>query len=362
MRRKYFRRNFCAGSPFTTRVKPAKIFPPEIRRKCYFLTDFGHFSDENVRRKLTRAIQLIPLSYKLFMCYQRTQKIELDELDRTVDDSRFRREEKDSRFSTFTKRVKRDYGLCAFSKRMKMIQVVTLLLEKCQIGPKKIGCLEDGNEINIDIEGVDYTNAYYGGIAALFNCVNWVESSSRDGIYELVVCTYNMVLSPARPTCGAAYITILIRQNDPIIFESKYRRTHMSHIYDFYKHVLASEYLLVQKSFSRLYFNDYLRQSSHVDSNAKAKPEPIANLTGDESYQNLFKHFYDEKVQPSTLMPKQVGNMYTASLYAALASVIHNKHETLGGQRIVNFAFGSGLASCSHSNLMMANIHSAYQT
>jgi hypothetical protein len=38
------------------------------------------------------------------------------------------------------------------------------------------------------------------------------------------------------------------------------------------------------------------------------------------------KALYDAKVGPSTILPKQVGNMYTASLYAAL---IHNKHVTL---------------------------------
>lgn len=37
--------------------------------------------------------------------------------------------------------------------------------------------------------------------------------------------------------------------------------------------------------------------------------------------------------------------MYTASLYAALASIIHNKHTTLDGQRVMMFSYGSGLAS-----------------
>ena len=32
---------------------------------------------------------------------------------------------------------------------------------------------------------------------------------------------------------------------------------------------------------------------------------------------------------PTTLLPKQVGKMYTASLYAAFISLIHNKHSTL---------------------------------
>lgn len=51
---------------------------------------------------------------------------------------------------------------------------------------------------NTDIEGVDSTNACYGGTAALFNCVNWVESSSWDGRYGLVVCTDSAVL-PSLP-------------------------------------------------------------------------------------------------------------------------------------------------------------------
>lgn len=47
---------------------------------------------------------------------------------------------------------------------------------------------------NTDIEGVDSSNACYGGTAALFNCVNWLESSSWDGRYGLVVCTDSAVM------------------------------------------------------------------------------------------------------------------------------------------------------------------------
>jgi len=34
---------------------------------------------------------------------------------------------------------------------------------------------------NFDVEGVDTTNACYGGTSALFNAVSWVESSAWDG-------------------------------------------------------------------------------------------------------------------------------------------------------------------------------------
>lgn len=310
------------------------------------------------------------------------------------------------------------------------LTAVTSLLEKYKIDPKQIGRLEVGSESvidksksiktflmqtfeetgNTDIEGVDSTNACYGGTAALFNCVNWVESCSWDGRYGLVVCTDNAVYAegPARPTGGAAAIAMLIGPDAPIAFESKLRGSHMSHAYDFYKPNLASEYpvvdgklsqtcylmaldscykrfcerfeilegrpfsmsdaeyfvfhspynKLVQKSFARLYFNDFLKSTSFVDEVAREKLTPFSALSGDESFQSrdlekvtqqVAKHLYDAKVQPTTLIPKQVGNMYTASLYAAFVSLIHNKHTSLVGKRVVMFSYGSGLTATMFS-------------
>ncbi|KAF5729937.1 3-hydroxy-3-methylglutaryl Co-enzyme A synthase [Tripterygium wilfordii] len=303
------------------------------------------------------------------------------------------------------------------------LTVVSSLLNNYNVDPKQIGRLEVGSETvldksksiktflmqifekcgNTDIEGVDSTNACYGGTAALFNCVNWIESSSWDGRYGLVVCTDSAVYAegPARPTGGAGAVAMLVGPDAPIAFESKLRGSHMAHAYDFYKPNLASEYpvvdgklsqtcylialdscykqlchkyekldgkqfslsdaeyfvfhspynKLVQKSFARLLYNDFLRNASSVDESAKEKLAPFSALSGDESYQSrdlekvsqqLAKSLYDAKVQPTTLIPKQVGNMYTASLYAALASVIHNKHTSLAGQRVILFSYGSG--------------------
>ncbi|XP_019172740.1 PREDICTED: hydroxymethylglutaryl-CoA synthase-like [Ipomoea nil] len=310
------------------------------------------------------------------------------------------------------------------------LTAVTSLLEKYEVDPKLIGRLEVGSETvidksksiktflmqifekcgNTDIEGVDSTNACYGGTAALLNCVNWVESSSWDGRYGLVVCTDSAVYAegPARPTGGAAAIAMLIGPDAPIVFESKLRASHMAHVYDFYKPILDSEYpvvdgklsqtcylmaldscyknlcqkyetlegkpfsvdeasyfvfhspynKLVQKSFARLIFNDVVRNASYIDEGAKEKLAPFSSLSGDESYSNrdlekasqqVAKPLYDAKVQPATLVPKQIGNMYTASLYAAFISLLHNKHDTLPGQRVILFSYGSGLTATMFS-------------
>ncbi|KAK9076720.1 hypothetical protein SSX86_005054 [Deinandra increscens subsp. villosa] len=312
----------------------------------------------------------------------------------------------------------------------KGLTAVTSLLEKYEIDPKQIGRMEVGSETvidksksiktflmkifedcgNTDIEGVDSTNACYGGTAALFNCVNWVESSSWDGRYGLVVSTDSAVYAegPARPTGGAGAVAMLIGPDAPIAFESKFRASHMSHAYDFYKPDLASEYpvvdgklsqtcylmaldscytgycrkyeklqgkqfsmadadyfvfhspynKLVQKSFARLVFDDVARNASSVDESAKEKLGQFTSLQGDESYQSrdlektsqqVAKPDYDKKVQPGTLIPKQLGNMYTASLYAAFASLIHNKTSSLDGKRVMMFSYGSGLSATMFS-------------
>ncbi|XP_060207165.1 hydroxymethylglutaryl-CoA synthase-like [Lycium barbarum] len=73
-------------------------------------------------------------------------------------------------------------------------------------------------------------------------------------------------------------------------------------------------------------------------------PKQVAKLFAwlIQASQQVAKPFYDEKVEPTTLIPKQVGNMYTASLYAAFASLLHNKHDTLAGQRVIMFSYGGG--------------------
>ena len=47
---------------------------------------------------------------------------------------------------------------------------------------------------------------------------------------------------PARPMGGTVVVAMLIGPNASISFESKYRASHMTHVYDLYKPHLASEY------------------------------------------------------------------------------------------------------------------------
>ncbi|GME85718.1 unnamed protein product [[Candida] boidinii] len=104
------------------------------------------------------------------------------------------------------------------------LTVLKNLLTNYNIDPATVGRLEVGTETlldksksvksvlmqlfgeNADVEGIDTVNACYGGTNAVFNAVNWIESSSWDGRNAIVVCGDIAIYDKgaARPTGGAA--------------------------------------------------------------------------------------------------------------------------------------------------------------
>lgn len=58
------------------------------------------------------------------------------------------------------------------------------------------------------------------------------------------------------------------------------------------------------------------------------------------------KDIFTAKVQPCTITSKKLGNMYTASLYGSLASLLDSTDsDVLQGKRIGMYSYGSGLAA-----------------
>ncbi|CAL7949675.1 unnamed protein product [Xylocopa violacea] len=262
-----------------------------------------------------------------------------------------------------------------------------------------------------DIEGADTTNACYGGTAALLNAVSWVESSAWDGRLALVVAADNAVYSSgsARPTGGAGAIAMVVGPDAPLIIDRGVRSSCMKHAYDFYKPNLKSEYpvvdgqlsiqcylnaldncyqtfckkvkkmhnydvtldnfdsflfhspycKLVQKSFARLVFLDFLAMSkekvlAEYPDLAKfhdVKPkDTYFNKEIEKAFINLSKTKFLQKTQPSLLISSQVGNMYTPSVYSGLASLLISKPiKELAGTKVGVFSYGSGFCSTMYS-------------
>jgi len=316
------------------------------------------------------------------------------------------------------------------------LTVVQRLLEKTGSKPTQIGRMEVGTETiidksksvksvlmklfmdsgNTDLEGVDSTNACYGGTAALFNSVNWVESSAWDGRLALAVCADIAVYAagPARPSGGAGAVAMLIGPHAPLVLDRGVRATHMQHVYDFYKPDMSSEYpvvdaklsiqcylsaldqcyakykikadsrgmgpvtlssfdsvlfhtpycKLVQKSLARLALNDYLDVPPESKAVKYPELEKFKETKLEESYfdRDVEKAFmtysqsmFESKTKPGLKIATNVGNMYTPSLYGGLVSyMISEPIDKLAGQHVALFSYGSGMAS-SFFSLRISN-------
>lgn len=153
------------------------------------------------------------------------------------------------------------------------LTVTQSLLEKHNIDTKDVGRLEVGTETlvdkskstktvlmdlfpgNTDIEGATVVNACYGGTSALLNAFNWVESSAWDGRYAIVVAVDIAAYArgPARPTCGAGAVAVLVGRNAPLaMVDLRERATHAKNVYDFFKPDHSVEYPTVDGALSQI--------------------------------------------------------------------------------------------------------------
>lgn len=313
------------------------------------------------------------------------------------------------------------------------LTVTAKILERHQIEHARIGRLEVGTETIIDksksvksvlmqlfskhgvtdVEGLDTTNACYGGTAALLNAINWVESSSWDGRLALVVCGDIAVYEkgPARPTGGAGAVAMLVGPNAPLVIDRGLRATYMEHAYDFYKPDLTSEYptvdgklsiqcylnaldqcyqlyrkkhaklhpgqpgitldtfdamlfhtpfcKLVQKSLARIGLNDWFltdpaERAAKFPALADVKVEKLEGTYFDRDIEKAFMTQYlsafEAKTKKSLFVVSETGNMYTPSLYSGLVSfLVSGNASELAGKRLGLFSYGSGLASTMYS-------------
>lgn len=91
-------------------------------------------------------------------------------------------------------------------------------------------------------------NGSYGGTAAMFNTIAWMESSAWDGRLGVVIMT-DIAVYPegsARSLGGAGAVALLIAPNAPITMEPV-RSTFMDDVYDSYKPNMQSEFPVFDK-------------------------------------------------------------------------------------------------------------------
>jgi len=109
------------------------------------------------------------------------------------------------------------------------------------------------------------------------------------------------------------------------------------------------------KGHARLLYNDFLSspsapQFANIPSPDALLSSPYAASLNDKALEKTFitasKASFAKQVDPSMACSRRLGNMYTASLYGCLASLISTVEPAqLKGKRVSLFAFGSGCAA-----------------
>ncbi|XP_077623703.1 hydroxymethylglutaryl-CoA synthase, mitochondrial isoform X2 [Crocuta crocuta] len=268
-------------------------------------------------------------------------------------------------------------GFCSVQEDINSLclTVVQKLMERTQLPWDSVGRLEVGTETiidkskavktvlmelfqdsgNTDIEGIDTTNACYGGTASLFNAANWMESSSWDGRYAMVVCG-DIAVYPsgnARPTGGAGAVAMLVGPKAPLALERGLRGTHMENAYDFYKPDGATEYPMVD---GKLSIQCYLRALDRCYTLYRQKIQNQWKQAGvdrpftlDDLQFMIFHTPFCKMVQKS--LARLMFNDFLSgssntntSLYKGL-EVFRHSAQDLAGSRIGAFSYGSGLAA-----------------
>ncbi|PYI34116.1 hydroxymethylglutaryl-CoA synthase [Aspergillus indologenus CBS 114.80] len=281
---------------------------------------------------------------------------------------------------------------------------------------------------NTNVEGVDNVNACYGGTNAVLNSLNWIESSAWDGRDAVVVCGDIALYAEgaARPTGGAGCVAMLIGPDAPIVLDTALRASYVTHAYDFYKPDLTSEYpvvdghfslrcyteavdacykafnarekvlkekaqngtngvsdesktgldrfdyfayhaptcKLVQKSYGRMLYNDFLANPTHP-AFAEVAPElrdldyekSLTDKNVEKTFMALTKKRFAERVKPAIEVATLCGNMYTGTVWAGLASLLsYVKFDPSEPKRVGIFSYGSGLASSMLSAKVVGDV------
>ena len=213
-------------------------------------------------------------------------------------------------------------------------------------------------------------HACFGGTAGLLGAVDWIASGAARGRKALIVCTdiaRYQLRSPGEPTQGAGAVAMIVSEQPRLVaLEPGISGSFAKDVHDFWRPLWSKEALVDGHYSVECYLEALegayrawkdlaleaspqaprpLRRCYHVPYGKMAKKAHRRLCTIDELGDSAGDETFAEEVGPSLRLSEQIGNIYTGSLYLALASVLETDAPVLAGERIGLFSYGSGCAA-----------------
>ncbi len=162
--------------------------------------------------------------------------------------------------------------------------------------------------------------------------------------------------TPGEVTQGAGAVAMLISRNPHILTLEDTTVAYSKDIMDFWRPLYATEALVDGKYSTNVYIEFFLQTFTRYQQLTGRELADFAALTfhmpftkmGKKGLEGLLKDRNDEVAQrlrtqltASQLFSRQIGNLYTGSLYLSLMSLLQNS-ALRAGSRIGLFSYGSG--------------------
>ena len=162
--------------------------------------------------------------------------------------------------------------------------------------------------------------------------------------------------TPGEVTQGAGAVAMLISRNPHILTLEDTTVAYSKDIMDFWRPLYATEALVDGKYSTNVYIEFFLQTFTRYQQLTGRELADFAALTfhmpftkmGKKGLEGLLKDRNDEVAQrlrtqltASQLFSRQIGNLYTGSLYLSLMSLLQNS-DLRAGSRMGLFSYGSG--------------------
>ena len=266
------------------------------------------------------------------------------------------------------------------------------LLEKTGTSPDEIQQLVVSTESGVDhskpvasfVQGLlkigtrcrvyEIKHACYGGTAGLVNSIDWMSGNSRSPQKALVVMTdiaRYAFGSPGEPTQGAGAVALLVEKN-PRLFsmDTSLNGVFSKDVFDFWRPTGHRVPIVDGKYSIECYLNALEGAYTHFLSNSEISRGALLDQLDYLIYhmpftnmaQKAHRHLFDlesdgsdpkekergflesfsQKVEPGLSGAREVGNIYTGSVYMGLVCLLETERERAKRKRVRIFSYGSG--------------------
>jgi hydroxymethylglutaryl-CoA synthase len=266
------------------------------------------------------------------------------------------------------------------------------LLEKTGTHPEEIQQLVVSTESGVDhskpvasfVQGLldigtrcrvyEIKHACYGGTAGIVHSMDWVSRNHSSPKKALVIMTdiaRYAFGSPGEPTQGAGAVALLIERNPALLsIDTSLNGVFSKNVFDFWrptghrvpivdgKYSVECYLMALEGAVSHFRSNlgigkgrllgelDYLIYHMPFSNMARKAHRHLIDIEHDDltpgERERLFAETFSRKVEPSLYGAREVGNIYTGSVYMGLVSLLEAEGQKTAGKRVGIFSYGSG--------------------